>query len=315
MVNKIHVTKFGNNTAYLPNKMNPSVKAHVSLFIAQVIYALNYSIAKDLMPNAIKPIGLVMLRIIGALILFWTFSFFIKSEKIEKSDFKKLMILALFGVCINQVFFIYGLSLTKPINSAIIMVSNPIAVMLFTIIVFKERLTIFKIGGLALGIIGALTLLLFKGSFTLGSETITGDLMTLVNSLSWAIFVVMAKPYMIKYQTITVMKWLFLFGFIYMLPFGLPDLIEVNWLHLSSSIIMAMAFVVIGTTFLAYLLNMYALKALSSSVVSMYIYFQPFLATLIAVYLGKDEITPIKIISALCIIFGVFFVSKKNYKL
>jgi len=315
MVNKNHVTKFGNNTAYLPNKMKSTVKAHIALFIAQVIYALNYSVAKDLMPKAIKPLGLVMLRIIGAMILFWTFSFFIKSEKIEKSDFKKLMILALFGICINQVFFIYGLSLTKPINSAIIMVSNPIAVMLFTIIVFKERITIFKIGGLVLGIIGALTLLLFKGSFSLGSETITGDLMTLINSLSWAIFVVMAKPYMIKYQTITVMKWLFLFGFIYMLPFGLHDLLEVNWLYLSSSIIMAMAFVVIATTFLAYLLNMYALKALSSSVVSMYIYFQPFLATLIAVYLGKDEITPIKIVSSLCIIFGVFFVSKKNYKL
>ena len=225
------------------------------------------------------------------------------------------MILALFGVAVNQAFFIYGLSITKPINSAIIMVSNPIAVMLFTIIVFKERLTIFKISGLALGIIGALTLLLFKGSFSLGSETIVGDLMTLVNSLSWAIFVVMAKPYMIKYQTITVMKWIFLFGFIYILPFGLPDLLEVQWTQLSSRMIFAMCFVVIATTFLAYLLNTYALKALSSSVVSMYIYFQPFLATLIAVYLGKDTITPIKIISALCIIFGVFLVSKKSYKL
>ena len=295
--------------------MNPTLKAHLSLFIAQVIYAMNYSIAKDLMPDAIKPLGLVMLRIIGALLLFWTFSFFIKSEKIEKADFKKLMILALFGVAVNQAFFIYGLSITKPINSAIIMVSNPIAVMLFTIIVFKERLTIFKISGLALGIIGALTLLLFKGSFSLGSETIVGDLMTLVNSLSWAIFVVMAKPYMIKYQTITVMKWIFLFGFIYILPFGLPDLLEVQWTQLSSRMIFAMCFVVIATTFLAYLLNTYALKALSSSVVSMYIYFQPFLATLIAVYLGKDTITPIKIISALCIIFGVFLVSKKSYKL
>ncbi len=295
--------------------MNSTLKAHLSLFIAQVIYAMNYSIAKDLMPDAIKPLGLVMLRIVGALLLFWTFSFFIKSEKIEKADFKKLMILALFGVAVNQAFFIYGLSITKPINSAIIMVSNPIAVMLFTIIVFKERLTIFKISGLALGVIGALTLLLFKGSFSLGSETIIGDLMTLINSLSWAIFVVMAKPYMIKYQTITVMKWLFLFGFIYMLPFGLPDLLEVQWTQLSSHMVFAMAFVVIATTFLAYLLNTYALKALSSSVVSMYIYFQPFLATLIAVYLGKDSITPIKIISALCIILGVFLVSKKSYKL
>jgi drug/metabolite transporter (DMT)-like permease len=187
--------------------------------------------------------------------------------------------------------------------------------MLFTIIVFKERLTVFKITGLGLGVTGALLLLLFKDKFSFGSETLIGDLMTLINSLSWAIFVVMAKPYMIKYQTITVMKWLFLFGFIYMAPFGLPAIYEVDWLHLSSNMLFGMAFVVVGTTFLAYLLNMYALKALSSSVVSMYIYFQPFLATLIAVSLGKDDITPIKIISALCIIFGVFLVSKKNNKL
>ncbi len=295
--------------------MSPNLKAHIYLFIAQVIYALNYSIAKDLMPNFISPLGLVMLRIVGAMILFWTFSLFIKSEKIEKTDFKKLMLLAIFGVAVNQVFFITGLSLTKPINSAIIMVSNPIAVMLFTIIVFKERLTIYKISGLALGVIGALTLLLFKGSFSLGSDTILGDIMTLINSLSWAIFVVMVRPMMQKYQTITVMKWIFLIGFIYVAPFGIPKLFEVQWTQLTSHAIFAMTFVVVATTFLAYLLNTYALKALSSSVVSMYIYFQPFLATLIAIFLGKDTLTPTKVISAVCIILGVFLVSKKNYKL
>lgn len=295
--------------------MNSNLKAHLSLFLAQVIYALNYSIAKDLMPNTIKPFGLVLLRITGAAILFWTLSFFTKSEKVENSDFKKLMLLAVFGVAINQLFFIYGLSITKPINSAIIMVSNPIAVILFTLIAFKERLTIYKISGLLLGIIGALTLLLFKGSFSLGSDTIVGDLMTLVNSLSWAIFIVMAKPYMQKYETVTVMKWIFLFGFIYVFPFGIADLYSVEWIQLSTHSIFAMVFVVVATTFLAYLLNTFALKTLSSSVVSMYIYFQPFLATLIAVALGKDNLTPIKILSAVFIILGVFLVSKKNYKL
>ncbi len=153
---------------------------------AQVIYALNYSIAKDLMPHYIKPLGLVMMRITGALILFWTLSLFSRKEKVEMNDLKRMMLLALFGVAVNQAFFIYGLSLTKPINSAIIMVSNPIAVMLFTIFVFKEKITTLKLTGLGFGVIGALTLLLFKahGSFAIGSETIAGDLMTLVNSLS-----------------------------------------------------------------------------------------------------------------------------------
>lgn len=294
--------------------MNASFKAHISLFIAQVIYALNYSIAKDLMPNHIKPFGLVMMRITGACLLFWSVSFFAKPEKLHKGDFKKLMLLALFGVAANQVFFIWGLSLTKPINSAIIMVSNPIAVMLFTIIVLKEKITALKITGLAFGVIGALILLLFKahGSFAIGSDTITGDLMTLVNSLSWAMFVVMAKPMMQKYQTVTVMKWIFLIGFLYVLPIGMPDLLKVKWHELSSHVIFAMAFVVVATTFLAYLLNTYALKALSSSVVSMYIYLQPFLATLIAIWLGKDQLTPLKLVSAVLIILGVYLASMKK---
>ncbi len=294
--------------------MKPSLKAHISLFAAQVIYALNYSIAKDLMPTYIKPLGLVMLRISGALILFWILSLFSKKEKVEKGDLKKMMLLALFGVAINQAFFIYGLSLTTPINSAIIMVSNPIAVILFTIFVFKEKITALKLTGLAFGVIGALTLLLFKshGSFAIGSETITGDLMTLINSLSWAVFVVMAKPYMQKYQTVTVMKWIFLFGFIYICPFGMYDLVKVEWLALTPHAIFALGFVIVATTFLAYLLNTYALKTLSSSVVSMYIYMQPFLATVIAIGLGKDELTPIKVVSATLIISGVYLASRKK---
>ena len=294
--------------------MNSTLKAHLSLFSAQVIYALNYSIAKGLMPDHIKPLGLVMLRISGALLLFWILSLFSKKEKVDNTDLKKMMLLALFGVAINQAFFIYGLSLTTPINSAIIMVSNPIAVILFTVFIFKEKITALKLTGLSFAIIGALTLLLFKahGSFAIGSETMVGDLMTLVNSLSWAVFVVMAKPYMQKYQTVTVMKWIFLFGFIYICPFGMVDLLKVEWGTLSSDTIFALTFVVVATTFLAYLLNTYALKALSSSVVSMYIYVQPFLATIVAIVLGKDELTPIKVVSGTLIILGVYLASRKK---
>lgn len=292
--------------------MNDSLKAHISLFTAQLIYALNYTIAKDLMPTYIGPLALVFLRILGACLLFWMLSLFTKKEKLDIGDLKKLAFLALFGIFINQVFFIYGLSLTKPINSAIIMVSNPIMVIIFTLIVFKEKITFIKISGLFIGIIGAITLLLFKGNFEMGSDTITGDLMTLINSASWAAFVVMAKPYMQKYQTVTVMKWIFLFGSIYMLPIGMYDLPHVNWQNITTNAWLSIAFVVIATTFLAYLLNTYALKALSSTVVSMYIYLQPFLATIYAVILGKDTLTPIKIISAILIILGVYMVSYKK---
>lgn len=295
--------------------MSNTLKAHIALFSAQLIYAMNYSIAKDLMPNHISPLALVFLRISGACLLFWLLSLFSRKESLDVGDLKKMAILAVFGVFVNQVFFIYGLSLTKPINSAIIMISNPIMVIVFTLIVFKERITFLKVTGLMLGIAGAVTLLLFKGNFEFGSETLAGDFMTLINASSWAVFVVMAKPYMQKYQTVTVMKWIFSFGLLYMLPFGIYDLPNVKWNEFTSDVYLAIGFVVVATTFLAYLLNTYALKALSSTVVSMYIYLQPFLATLFAVFLGKDSLTPIKILSAILIISGVYMVSyKKNKK-
>jgi drug/metabolite transporter (DMT)-like permease len=291
-----------------------AVKGHIALFAAQIIYALNYSIAKDLMPGFIGPLALVFLRVSGACLLFWILSLFVKSQTVEKADLKKMLLLALFGVVINQVFFIYGLSLTKPINSAIIMVSNPIIVFIFTLIILKEKITFLKLSGLSLAIIGSIMLLLFRGNFEIGSDTITGDLMTLVNSISWAVFVVMVKPIMVKYETVTVMRWIFLFGTIYMLPIGFYDALHTNWLNFTTHAVFAVCFVVVATTFLAYLLNVYGLRSLSPSVVSAYIYLQPFLASLFAIIMGKDTLTSTKIFSGILIILGLYLVNFKPKK-
>ncbi len=267
------------------------------------------------MPNFIGPLALVFLRVIGAAILFWILSIFVKTQKVEKADLKKMMWLAVFGVVVNQVFFIYGLSLTHPINSAIIMISNPIVVFVFTLIILKERITFLKVSGLSIAVGGALMLLLFKGNFETGSETIAGDLMTLVNSVSWAIFVVMVKPIMMKYETVTVMRWLFLFGSIYMLPIGLYDTIGTHWINFTPHAVFATLFVIIATTFFAYLLNIYGLRSLSPSVVSAYIYLQPFLASIFAIMMGEDKLTPIKIVSGILIILGLYLVSFKPKKI
>jgi drug/metabolite transporter (DMT)-like permease len=290
------------------------LKGHIALFIAQIVYALNYSIAKDLMPTYIGPIALVFLRIFGACILFWILSLFLKTETVAKKDLIKMLWLALFGIVINQVFFIYGLSLTHPINSAIIMISNPIMVFIFTLIILKERVTILKLSGLSLAIFGATTLLLFKGNLEFGSETIVGDLYTLINSASWAIFVVMVKPIMEKYNTVTVMRWIFLFGSFYILPIGLDDFTKTDWSLFNDYAIFATCFVVIATTFFAYLLNIYGLKSLSPSTVSAYIYLQPFLASVFAIIMGKDSLTLTKLFSGILIIFGLYLINKKTKK-
>lgn len=292
--------------------MSTTLKGHLALFFAQVIYAMNYSIAKDLMPDYMGPMSLVFFRIIGATALFWLLSLFVKTQKVERADMKRLLWLAVFGVAVNQVFFIWGLALTSPINSSIIMISNPIMVFVFTLIAFKVSLSASRILGLGLAITGALLILLYRGNFELGSETITGDLMTLINSASWAVFIVMVKPLMQKYNTVTAMKWLFLFGSVYVLPIGIPSALHTDWHAFDSYAWFALSFVVVATTFLAYLLNVYGLVGLSANTVSAYIYLQPFLASLFAILIGKDTLTPIKVISGILIILGLYFINRKT---
>lgn len=289
--------------------MNKTVQAHVAILLANIIYGANYSIAKEVMPAYIQPFAFVLMRVGGALILFLMVSTLVVKEKIDKKDIPRLALLGVCGVAINQLMFLKGLSLTTPINASIIMISNPIVVLLFAAIALKEKIGLNKIIGILLGVGGALLLLLFNKSFSFGSETIFGDMMILINSISWAFYVVLAKPLMKKYNAFTVVKWVFLFGFVYVLPFGYTEMTLVDWKSIPLIAWYCILFVVIATTFLAYIFNTYALKALSPSVVSIYIYLQPFIATVIAVLFGKDELDARKIISALMIIAGVYLVS------
>jgi drug/metabolite transporter (DMT)-like permease len=288
------------------------MKGHIALFVAQVIYALNYSIAKSLMPGFISPMSLVFSRIIGAAVLFWILSIFAKTDKIAREDFRKLLLLAVFGVVVNQIFFIYGLSLTSPINSSIILISNPIMVFIFTLIVLRERISSLQVSGLLLAISGAVTILLYKGNFEVGSETVAGDMLTFVNAASWAVFIVMAKPIMRKYNTVTAMRWMFLFGSLMIFPLGISDAIHTQWSTFTGDAWFNFAFVVIATTFFAYLLNVYGLETLSPNTVSAYIYLQPFLASLFAIAVGKDTLSATKIFSGMLIITGLYLITKKS---
>lgn len=291
--------------------MTKNVKAHLALLIVNIIYGANYSIAKEVMPTHVQPFAFVLLRVGGAMILFWIVSTLFIKEKVDKKDIPLFALLAVFGVALNQLLFLKGLSITSPINASIIMISNPIIVLLFAAAMLKERISMSKVLGIMLGILGATLLLLFNKSFSFGSETILGDAMILVNSLSWAAYIILVKPLMTKYNTFTIVKWVFLFGFLYVLPFGFGQVQEVEWSNLPTTIWWDIAFVVIATTFVAYVLNTYALRALSPSVVSIYIYLQPFLATLIAIFYYQNDTLDIrKLISGVLITVGVYMVSK-----
>jgi drug/metabolite transporter (DMT)-like permease len=286
--------------------------AHLSLLGANLIYGINYSIAKDVMPFYINPSGFVLMRVFGALILFWAASRLIEKESIDPVDRKRFILCALFGVAANQLLFFEGLSLTTPINAGIIMVTTPILVLIISSILIKERITLKKVSGVGLGVAGALFLVAFPaitGSTAIMSNPL-GDFFIFLNAASYAVYLAMVKPLMQKYHTITVMRVVFMWGLIMVIPIGWLQFSQVNWEVIPALLWWEIAFVIFCTTFLAYLLNTLALKAVSPTVAAIYIYLQPVLAAIVAILLGKDQIDLVKVISALLIFSGVYLVSK-----
>ena len=263
------------------------------------------------MPEYIQPFGFIFLRVLGAALLFWFFHSILSNEKIDKKDWPRIALCGLFGVAMNQLLFFAGLNITTPINAAIIMTSNPILVTIAASIILHHVITRQKIIGLALGVVGALLIILFNADFYFDVSTWQGDVMILMNAASYGVYLVIVKPLMTKYQPLTIIKWVFTFGLIYVLPFGFYDFMAIEWSTFTTTIWLETAFVVICTTFFAYLLNVFALKKLQPDTVSTYIYTQPVLASLFAIAMGKDELSLVKIIGAILIFTGVYIVSKR----
>ena len=296
------------------NLLNKTLLAHLALLVANLIYAINYSFAKDVMPDFIMPSGFILLRVIGALSLFALSYFLFVNEKVEKKDIFRLAICGVFGVAINQLLFFEGLNLTAPINAAIVMTINPILVILLSVLIIKEAITYRKSLGILLALAGASMLILKGGGIDFSSNHQTGNLFVFINALSYALYLVLVKPMMEKYHPITVMFYVFGFGLLYVLPFGFTNLADVNWTIIPNTIYLEIAFVVICTGVFAYLFNSIALKQLNPSTVSIYIYLQPVLASVFAIALGSDALDMNKIIAASIIFIGVYLVSVRPLK-
>ncbi len=263
------------------------------------------------MPEYIGPFGFIMVRVFFTMILFFIVGLFIK-EKIEKKDLKNIILCGLFGIAINQLFFFWGLSKTTPINSALMMTTNPILVLIIARFVLKEIISIQKIAGIITGITGASLLIVFGKTVSLSSETVLGDLMVLTNSLSFAVFLILVKPLMMKYHVVTLMKWVFFFGTFMVFPFGFEESIHARWQDLSFELWLGVIYVVVAVTFIAYFLNIIALRNLSSSVVSFYIYLQPLFATVFSLLLNEGKPNFLQFVAAILIFIGVYLVSANH---
>ncbi len=293
--------------------------AHLFLFAAALLYGANYSIAKLVLDEGyIRPLGFIMLRVLSASLLFWLSERIFIREHIARSDWPRLFLLAVFGVALNQMLFFSGLKLTTPIHAALIMTTTPLLILVISFFLKEEPITKRKLLGIGIGIVGAVLLILEKSRAGSGSSAfrqmntaILGDLMVFVNALSYAVYLVLARKLMRKYHPITVVKWAFTLGIFLVWPFGAKQLSAVVWHTFDTTIWLAVGYVLVGTTFLAYLFNALALKMVKPSVVGTYVYLQPLLATIVALAMHADRLTLIKMASGLFIVSGVWMVSSK----
>jgi drug/metabolite transporter (DMT)-like permease len=292
--------------------------ALIGATIVSIIYGLTFTIAKDVMPKYVEADGFILMRVGGSTILFWLVWLFtrlpetVRNEKIERADFPRIIWAAFFGVALNMLSFFKGLTLTTPISASVIMVSTPMIVLVLSAIIIKERIRKRMVFGIVLGLIGTTFLILYGKSIGNATNASLGNFLVFVNASSYGLYLVLIKKLMDKYNPFTFVKWVYLIGFFMVLPFGWDEFEAVNWTLLPIDIYWKIGFVVVFSTFLTYLLNLLSMKELKPTTIAVFVYLQPVFATIFAISLGKDELTLVKIISAIFIFTGVYLVTQKK---
>lgn len=295
--------------------MHTKNKAYAAAIVANFIFGSSYALVKYVTPGFIHPFALNFVRVTVSIFLFWTLFIFKPGKtRIDKNDIPRFLLCGLTGVTINQIFFIKGLSLTTAIHSSLLSLGTPIFITIIAAWLLKEGFNVAKAAGLVFGIGGASILILMKDNSTVGSNMLIGDLFILINAISYAFYLVLVRPLMAKYSGIQVLRWVFTFGAIGIIPFGLPHILTTNWMAFGLSHFLALAYIAIATTFFAYLLTVYAISTIGSSATGAFIYTQPVFAAVIATIFAGEDFTISKAIAALLIFTGVYLVNFKKPK-
>lgn len=268
-----------------------------------------------MMAGVVSPLVVTDMRITGAMILFWVASFFQKPEHVGHKDLARLFGAALLGIVLNQGCFIFGVSLSSPGDASIITTSMPLWAMLLAAFILKEPITGKKVLGIAAGACGALMLIMGSGSHVKnmasagGNYAIWGDLLVLSAQFCYALYIVVYKDFVNKYSLITIMKWMFTYAFICVIPFSAGDLMQTVWSQLSWTEIMGLTYIVVCATFLSYMFIVVGQKILRPTVAGMYNYVQPLVACIVAVIWGMDTFNWIKAVAIVLIFSGVYLVT------
>lgn len=292
--------------------MNKKLIAHLGLLGTNLFFAINLSAVKYLTGgNYMKPFGMNVIRVGVSVLLFWILYLLYPSpKKIDRKDTGRFVLCALTGIAINQMLFLKGLSLTYSIHAVLLMLTTPILITIIAAWILKERLNMYKLTGLALGIGGAVVLISARQNSGTGENILLGDLLVIINAISYTVYFILVKPLMLKYNPVQVIRLIFTYGLLMVLPFGWNEFVSIDWSTFGATEFICIGLITVFGTFLAYLFNVYGIKTLGASVAGAYIYIQPVFATIIAMIFLKEQLELYKVLAAALIFTGVFLCNK-----
>ena len=294
-----------------------SIGGHAAMLGANVMWGLMSPLAKFVMgTGGVTPMTITGLRVAGAMVLFWTASLFGQRERVASADMLKLFAASLLAIVFNQGCFIFGVGLSSPVDASVITTSMPLLAMVFAALYLKEPVSGKKVGGIAAGAAGALLLILGGHAAEAGrgggNSYVWGDLLVLLAQCSYALYIVLFKNFVNRYSPVTIMKWMFTYSFICTIPFSASDLMNADWGGLKAVEIGSLTFIVVGATFVSYMLIVVGQKNLRPTVAGMYNYIQPLVACIVAVCWGMDSFNTTKIIAVVLIFGGVYLVTSSR---
>jgi len=285
---------------------------HIALFVANIFFGLNNPLTRSLIPDVMDPLTVTFMRIGGGMILYWLASIFVKKEHVAPKDILLLFFAAFFSISANQIPFFVGLSKTSPIDASIVVTLLPIASMIFAAFINKEPITFLKTVGVVVGASGALLLIFSSHSTSVGSGSLTGNLIVFAAVISFSLYLTLFKNLISRYKPITVMKWMFLFASIQSYAFCHNAIVNTNFATLGFNDILKLLYIVIIATFVSYLLVAIGQKVLRPTTLSMYNYLQPIVASIVAVMFQMDTFGYEKILSAILVFAGVYIVTQSK---
>lgn len=291
------------------------MKGHLLILTANILFGISMPVFKYLLTSDVPPEAITIMRATFACMMFWFVSLFMPKEKVLLKDLLTLLVCALCGVGINQWLFVVGLKSSSPVNASIIATGVPIFVLLLAAIILKEPITRKKTFGVFMGVSGGL-LLVFGSTHTVNStNSVGGDILMVINSLMYSVYLVLSKPLSLRYSSVTIMKWMFLFSALTLAPFCFKYVQYVPIFHKETFNITemyALLYLLFGATFVAFMLIPMSLKHVRPTTVSMYNYVQPIIASVIAILIGQDVFSLQKLLSAILVFTGVLLVTQNK---